>query len=47
VRQHVEEVAFFGVDHPLHFGHLISAEALLRERLQEFGAGIGSTPEET
>ena len=33
VSQHVEEVAIFGIDDPLHFGHLLVAKAFLREAL--------------
>ena len=43
--EHVEEVAFFGVDNLLHFGELVVAEALIGKAFRSFHAGVGSAPE--
>jgi hypothetical protein len=45
VGQHIEQVALLGIDDLLHLGHLLTAEPLLGESLQEFGACVGRAPQ--
>lgn len=47
MRQHVKQVAPLGADDLLHLGHLLTAEAFIRQSLEELGARIGSAPEGT
>ena len=45
VRQHVEQVAFLGVDDALHLCQLVFAKSLFGKSLQEFRPRVGCAPE--
>ena len=45
VSEDVEEIAFVGVDDPLHFGELIVAEAFGGEGFQQLGSCVRGAPE--